>query len=76
MLATDDVEEDLSEFVQYLLFEKVSEQAANTVIEDYDETLEELEKVAGSLKLVDNQRLAKLGYRQNNFIRHRYYFLL
>ena len=75
VFATDDVEEDLSEFVQYLLYEKMSEQAANAVIKDYDETLYELEKVAGSLKLVDNPRLAKLGYRRINFKRHRYYFL-
>ena len=75
VLATDDVEEDLSEFVQYLLFEKMSDQAADAVLKDYDETLDELERVAGSLKLVDNPRLAKLGYRRINFKRHRYYFL-
>ena len=75
VLATDDVEEDLSEFVQYLLFEKMSKQAADAVLEDYDETLDELERVAGSLKTVDNPRLAKLGYRRINFKRHRYYFL-
>ena len=75
VFATDDVEEDLSEFVQYLLFEKMSEQAANAVLEDYDETLGELEKVAGSLKLVDNPGLASLGYRRIYFKRHRYYFL-
>ena len=67
VFATDDVEEDLSEFVQYLLFEKMSEQAANAVLEDYDETLGELEKVAGSLKLVDNPGLASLGYRRIYF---------
>ena len=75
VVATDDLEEDLSEFVQYLLFEKMSEQAANAVLEDYDDTLDELEKVAGSLKLVDNPRLARLSYRRINFKRHRYYFL-
>ena len=75
VLVADDVEEDLSEFVHYLLFEKMSEQAANAVLEDYDETLDELESVAGSLKLVDNPRLANLGYRRINFKRHRYYFL-
>ena len=74
VLATDDVEEDLSEFVQYLLFEKMSKQAADAVLEDYDETLDELERVAGSLKTVDNPRLAKLGYRRINFKRHGYYF--
>lgn len=31
VLATDDVEEDLSGFAQYLLFEKMSEQAANII---------------------------------------------
>ena len=75
VLATDDVEEDLSEFVQYLLFEKMSKQAADAVLEDYDETLDELERVAGSLKPVDNPQLAKLGYRRINFKRHGYYFL-
>lgn len=75
VLATDDVEERLSEFVQYLLFEKMSEQAADALLEDYEETLDELERVAGSLKLVENPRLAKLGYRRINFKRHRYYFL-
>lgn len=75
VFATDDVEEDLSEFVQYLLFEKMSEQAANAVIDDYDETLDELERVAGSLKLVNNPKLARLGYRRINFKWHRYYFL-
>lgn len=75
VLATDDVEEDLSEFVQYLLFEKMSKQAADAVLEDYDETLDELERVVGSLKPVDNPRLAKQGYRRINFKRHGYYFL-
>lgn len=75
VLATDDVEEDLSEFVRYLLFEKMNEQAADAVITDYDDTLDQLEGVAGSLKIVDNPRLAVLGYRRINFLRHRYYFL-
>ena len=75
VLATDDVEEDLSDFVQYLLFEKMSEQAASAVLEDFDETLNELERVAGSLKPVDNPRLAGLGYRRISFKRHRYFLL-
>ena len=45
------------------------------MIDDYDETLDELERVAGSLKLVNNPKLARLGYRRINFKRHRYYFL-
>ena len=75
VLATDDVEEDLSEFVGYLLYEKMSEQAAAAVIADYDDTLVQLGKVAGSLKIVDNPHLAAFGYRRINFLRHKYYFL-
>lgn len=42
VLATEDVEEDLSEFVRYLLYEKLSEQAADAVLQDYDDTLDVL----------------------------------
>ena len=75
VFATDDVEEDLSEFVRYLLYEKLNEQAADAVIRDYDDTLSVLERVAGSLKTVDNLRLAKFGYKRINFQRYNYYLL-
>ena len=75
VMATDDVEEDLSGFVRYLLYEKLSEQAADAVLQDYDDTLDVLERVAGSLKTVDNPQLAKFGYKRINFQRHNYYFL-
>ena len=75
VLATDDVEEDLSEFVRYLLYEKINKQAAEAVLADFDETLSHLENIAGSLKIVDNSRLAKLGYRRINFLHHNYFFL-
>ena len=52
---------------------KISEQAADAVIQDYDDTLEVLERVAGSLKNVDNPRLAKLGYKRINFQRHNFF---
>ena len=56
VLATDDVEEDLSEFVQYLLFEKMSKQAADAVLEDYDETLDESGHLREDLHLLSQRR--------------------
>lgn len=75
VLATYKVESELSEFVRYLIYEKMSRQAASAVVDDYEDTLKQLKRVAGSLKYIDNQRLAELGYRRINFLRHRYYLI-
>ena len=75
VVETEDVEQDLERFVSYLLFEKMSEQAAKAVLDDYDETLDELGTVAGILKIVDNPILADLGYRKIRFRRHDYYLM-
>ena len=50
VLATEDVQADLDNFVYYLLVEKLNEQAAAALLNDYDDTIEELKNVAGSLK--------------------------
>ena len=34
-----------------------------------------LERIAGSLKMCENPRLKKLGYRRINFLSHRYFLL-
>ena len=47
---TEDVEQDLDNYVYYLLVEKMNDQAATALLDDYDETIDELTKVAGSLK--------------------------
>lgn len=70
-----DVQNDLDEFVRYLLIDKKNEQAAIAVLNDYDDTLNELSKVAGSLKLLDDEEMARLGYRKIRFQRHRYYLV-
>lgn len=75
VVITADAEEDLDKFIKYLLFEKENPQAAQNVLNDFDATKESLKRVAGSLKLCDNPRLRKLGYRRINFLNHRYFMM-
>ena len=72
---TNDAKEDLEAIIQYLLFEKKSEQAAGNVLDDFENTKNLLKQVAGSLKLCENPRLAELGYRRINFMSHKYFMM-
>ena len=73
VVVTDDVQDDLDNFVYYLLVEKLSRQAAKAVLDDYDETIEELSKVAGALKPLEDLELT--DYRKIRLRRHNYYLL-
>ena len=75
VVITDEAEADLEAYIQYLLFEKKSEQAAKNVLDDFEATKVNLSCVADSLKLGDNPRLKELGYRRINFMSHRYFML-
>lgn len=75
VVVTVEAEEDLNQFIQYLLWEKQNEQAAKNVLDDFEKTVEILKHVAGSLKLCDNPRLQSLGYYRINFQKHRYFML-
>lgn len=75
VVVTKDAEEDLERFIQYLIIEKKSMQAAENLLNDYDVTIESLKHVAGSLKLCDNPGLRQLEYRRINFLNHRYFML-
>ncbi len=75
VVVTKDAEEDLDSFIRYLLFEKKNKQAAQSVLDDFEDTKECLKNVAGGLKFCDNQRLKELGYHRINFLRHRYFML-
>ena len=75
VVVTSDAEADLDSFVRYLLFEKENAQAAQNLLDDFDSTTRMLERIAGSLKMCENPRLKKLGYRRINFLSHRYFLL-
>lgn len=68
-------EEDLNQFIQYLLFAKKNKQAAKNVLDDFEDTIKKLKYVASSLNVCDNPRLQSLGYRRINFQQHRYFML-
>ena len=68
VVVTAEAEEDLNQFIQYLLF-------AKNVLDDFENTIKKLKYVADSLKVCDNPRLQSLGYRRINFQQHRYFML-
>ena len=68
-------EEDLEQFLRYLIHEKKNRQAAKNLLDDFEITKERLGKVAGSLKDCENPKLRILGYKRINFIKHRYFML-
>ena len=75
VVVTAEAEEDLNQFIQYLLLAKKNKQAAKNVLDDFEDTVELLKHVAGSLKTCDNPRLQSLGYHRINFQKHRYFML-
>ena len=75
VVITEDAEADMDGFIYYLLFEKNNAQAATNLLNDFEATKENLSRVAGSLRLCDNLRLRKFGYRRIRFLSHRYFML-
>ncbi|MCD8010350.1 MAG: type II toxin-antitoxin system RelE/ParE family toxin [Lachnospiraceae bacterium] len=75
VIITCDAENDLEEYVRYLLFEKRNEQAAGNLLDDFEDTVQVLTGVAESLKLCENPKLREQGYRRINLQKHRYFML-
>ena len=75
IVVTSVAEESLDKFINYLIFEKKNFQAAKNVLDDFENTKNNLARVAGSLCVCENPKLKKLGYRRINFLSHRYFML-
>ncbi len=75
VVITIDAENDLDRHIQYLLYVKNNPQAAENVLDDYDETIDSLSRVAGSLKYCENPKLKKDGYKRINFQKHHYFMM-
>ena len=71
IVVTAEAEEDLNQFIQYLFFAKKNKQAAKNVLDDFEDTVELLKHVAGSMKTCDNPRLQSLGYHRINFQKYK-----
>lgn len=68
-------EKQFNEYLGYLLYVKKNKQAAERLIEDFEETKEALASVADSLKYCTSPLLKGKGYRKIFFKRHRYLFI-
>ena len=73
VIVSDLAELDLDIFLDFLINVKLSRQSAESVYQDYVETLEMLKLVAGSLKLDYDPDFAALGYRRIGFLHHSYF---
>lgn len=65
----------LNDYIDYLQYTLLNDQAAYNVWQDALETRNRLSKIAGSLALCSQPLLQKNGYRIINFQRHRYLML-
>ncbi|MCM1049396.1 MAG: type II toxin-antitoxin system RelE/ParE family toxin [Clostridiales bacterium] len=75
VIITEDAEADMDKFVQYLLLEKKSKQAACNLLDDFEATITTLTHAAENLKMCENPHLKELGYRRINFMSHRYFMI-
>jgi len=75
VVMTTDAEADLDRCLKCLVENKGNPQAASNVLDDFETTKAILSTVAGSLKLCENPKLNKLGYRRINFLHHNYFLL-
>lgn len=75
VIITEDAEQDLDQFLYYLIYEKKNEQAAKSLLDDFETTVNLLSHVAASLKYCDNPKLREYEYRRINFCSHRYFML-
>lgn len=75
VVISEDALSDLRKYVDYLINVKESLQAASNLLDDYDQTIDALSSVAGSLKLCDSPNMKKRNLRRINFLHHNYFML-
>ena len=72
---TDRAEKMMEKYLAHLVYEKQNMQAAIAVSDDYDETIDELETIAGSLRFCDDVDLRNREIRRIKFRKHDYILL-
>ena len=76
VVITIDAENDLHRHIEYILEKFKNEQAAKkNIIDDFEETKNNLAKSAGSLQYCENPRLNIQGYKRINYLHHDYFML-
>ncbi|WP_187305662.1 hypothetical protein [Lachnospira eligens] len=59
VVVTNDAKENMQEYIEYILYEKKNQQAAGSLLDDFEYTKDILAEVAESLKLCDNEKLSR-----------------
>ena len=75
VVLTELAESHIRSIIHYIVFVLCNEQAAQSILNDMDDTIGKLSQVAGSIKLCDNMKLRELGYRTLHLKNHRYFML-
>ncbi len=75
IIMTRRAQDQLEDYVAYILLIKENPQAAKAILDDALETRNTLMDIAESLKLCDDEDLRALGYRKIYFHKHDYLYL-
>ena len=68
-------EQQYDEILSYIANVLKNPQALKNVMDDFDETVERLEKMADSFGYCNSNRLKEMGLHKIRFARHRYLFV-
>ncbi|MDR1018606.1 MAG: type II toxin-antitoxin system RelE/ParE family toxin [Lachnospiraceae bacterium] len=74
-IITKNAKLDFENIISYLINILQNNQAAINVINDFEETIKTLSKIAKSLKYCDTPKLKDLGYKKIKFSKHDYLIL-
>ena len=75
VVVTKSAAEQFEKILYYVGIVLKNEQAFRHLLDDFDETCEQLALVADNIRLCDEPELAELGYRKIRFRRHNYLML-
>ena len=75
VITTQRAENLMEEYLSYIVLKKRNMQAADAISIDYDETVDRLSDMAGSLKICDDEDLKQRGIRKIFMKRHGYVLL-
>ena len=75
VVANEHAKADLKKYAEYIRLELKNPQAAKSLIEDFRETKQTLERIADSLQEPFGEELRKRKLKRLNFKKHNYFML-
>ena len=68
-------EQQYDKILSYIAYKLKNPQALQNVMDDFDDTIEKLEKMAESFGYCSSNRLKEMGLHKIHFAKHRYLFV-